>query len=58
MSLLRIFTFFVIAVGLLGGLGLLLGADCLVLALIGLLTLAGLLHSIMGAEGSAPHSVR
>lgn len=58
MSLLRIFTYFAIAVALLGGLGLVLGADCLVVALLGLVTLCGLLHSIMGGEGAAPHSIR
>ena len=58
MSLIRLSIFFVLAVLLLGALGLLLGADCLVVALIGLVTLLGLLHSIMGSESAAPYSVR
>jgi hypothetical protein len=58
MSILRAFAFFLSAVILLGALGLLLGADCLMVALIGLVTLVGLLQSIMGAESAAPHSIR
>ncbi|MCS6916037.1 MAG: hypothetical protein NZ890_22765 [Myxococcota bacterium] len=58
MMLLRRLLWSVLVVALLGGLGALLGADCLVLGLISLLTLVGLLHSIMAHDSSPPHSIR
>ena len=54
----KLFVFFLVSILLLGALGLLLGADCLVVALIALIALVGLLQSIMGVEGQAPHTVR
>ena len=58
MTLLYYILFLVLPVGLFLAAGLILGADCMVLALICALTLISLLYAIIGGGSGPNHSIR